>query len=259
MRKEFNKKTKDELAKRVGYRCSNPNCRKLTIGPRSSTKNKSMSIGVAAHIIAASAKGPRGSMLSLPLDVVSIENGIWLCQSCAKFIDNDPTTYEAKMLSKWKEHSEQAALWEIERPSKSGHKENKRDIELIAFFATCLDRPAFQDQFLRERELLDNFDTAVKDTITAINTGSLYDRQNRLVAKAKGKTYLSNPCWREKMDAIVSLLRAIRDRYLVSKQEGHSRMHDTAQWMDSTRMEILTIFSSVCKEAGIKAPSVHLW
>ncbi|MBE7690187.1 hypothetical protein [Tenacibaculum piscium] len=32
-RHNFNQNTKETLAKRVGFRCSNPNCRKLTSGP----------------------------------------------------------------------------------------------------------------------------------------------------------------------------------------------------------------------------------
>jgi hypothetical protein len=35
MRGDFDVKTKETLAKRVGHRCSNPDCRKLTSGPRS--------------------------------------------------------------------------------------------------------------------------------------------------------------------------------------------------------------------------------
>jgi len=35
VRDDFDLKTKEILAKRVGYRCSNPGCRKLTSGPRS--------------------------------------------------------------------------------------------------------------------------------------------------------------------------------------------------------------------------------
>lgn len=55
MRDDFNSSTKDVLAKRVGFHCSNPNCRTLTCGPRTEA-NKFVSIGVAAHISAASPK-----------------------------------------------------------------------------------------------------------------------------------------------------------------------------------------------------------
>ena len=92
MRDDFDEKTKDLLAKRVGYRCSNPNCRQLTSGPQADS-NKSLNIGVAAHITAAAKGGPRyDENISLE-ERASIENGIWLCQNCAKLIDNDPKRY----------------------------------------------------------------------------------------------------------------------------------------------------------------------
>ncbi len=34
MRDEFNKTTKEELAYRVGFKCSNPDCRRPTSGPK---------------------------------------------------------------------------------------------------------------------------------------------------------------------------------------------------------------------------------
>lgn len=58
MRDDFPLKVKEIIAKRVGYRCSNPNCRCLTIGPRLD-KNKTISIGAASHIKAAAPDGPR--------------------------------------------------------------------------------------------------------------------------------------------------------------------------------------------------------
>ena len=56
-RDNFTNAVKNKLAKRVMYVCSNPNCRKMTIGPDS--KNGINNIGVAAHICAAAPGGPR--------------------------------------------------------------------------------------------------------------------------------------------------------------------------------------------------------
>lgn len=50
-RDNFTSTVKNKLAKRVLYVCSNPNCRKITIGPDS--ENGVNNIGVAAHICAA--------------------------------------------------------------------------------------------------------------------------------------------------------------------------------------------------------------
>ena len=52
MRDDFTQATKETLAKRVGWRCSNPDYRKLTSGPHEED-TKSVNIGVAAHITAA--------------------------------------------------------------------------------------------------------------------------------------------------------------------------------------------------------------
>ena len=56
MRDNFSQQIVDILAKRVGIRCSNPGCRKLTTGPRSDSA-KIINIGVAAHMTAAAPGG----------------------------------------------------------------------------------------------------------------------------------------------------------------------------------------------------------
>lgn len=112
MREDFSSKTKDILAKRVGFHCSNPECRTLTCGPRSE-KNKFVSIGVAAHISAASPLGPRYNRNINSEFRVSSENGIWLCQNCAKLIDNDPHEFPADLLNSWKSNAERFAANKI--------------------------------------------------------------------------------------------------------------------------------------------------
>jgi hypothetical protein len=113
MRDDFNKDIKEILAKRVGYKCSNPNCRKPTSGPNEDP-NKSVNIGVAAHITAASVGGPRYDQSLTIEQRKDIKNGIWLCQNCAKLIDSDEKRYSVPLIGKWKELSEEAASLEIE-------------------------------------------------------------------------------------------------------------------------------------------------
>lgn len=108
MRDEFTPKTKETLAKRVGFHCSNPDCRTLTCGP-SSENNKHISIGVAAHITAASENGPRYDYTLSSKERSSIENGIWLCQNCSKLVDNDPNDYSVNLLNNWKADAEHFA------------------------------------------------------------------------------------------------------------------------------------------------------
>ena len=58
MRREFSSKTKKIIAERSGYQCSYPGCKCGTIGP-ASDNNKSVNVGEACHICAASKGGPR--------------------------------------------------------------------------------------------------------------------------------------------------------------------------------------------------------
>ena len=82
MRDDFSQKTKEDLAKRVGYRCSNPQCRQLTIGANESGDGI-ISVGEAAHICAASPGGKRYDVNMTSEERASIDNGIWLCRNCA--------------------------------------------------------------------------------------------------------------------------------------------------------------------------------
>jgi len=263
-RDDFSLKTKDTLARRVGMRCSNPNCRQPTSGPRTGPK-KSLNVGVAAHITAASKGGPRYDDSLSKEARQSAENGIWLCQKCAKLVDDDCQRYPVGLLRQWKRLSEEAALLEIEGSRPAGTRIN--DVELIRFYAQCFDRPAFQDPFQQEGSM-EAFDRAIEDTLTAINTGCLRSRDAAVLSQAWGKSFLTNVKWRQHMDVIADLLRAIRARYEDAKKNGviHTNarsdgkenycIHDPSisEWMDSTRSQILQMFSEICKEAAVQAP-----
>jgi hypothetical protein len=113
MRDDFSLKTKELLAKRVANRCSNQACRQLTSGPHED-QTKVVNIGVAAHVTAASADGPRFDPSLTPDERRSAKNGIWLCQSCAKLVDNDPIRYGADVLRQWKVLAEKSVAQELE-------------------------------------------------------------------------------------------------------------------------------------------------
>jgi hypothetical protein len=72
-RDDFKIDVKETLARRVGMRCSNPNCRQPTSGPQQDSA-KSVNVGVAAHITAASEGGARYDKLLSKEDRRSIEN-----------------------------------------------------------------------------------------------------------------------------------------------------------------------------------------
>ena len=108
MRDNFNKSVKENLAKRVAYLCSNPECSCLTIGPKNG-KECAVNIGVACHITAASGEGPRYDENISAMKRKSYENGIWLCQNCSKIIDSDEEKYTTQLLLDWKIIAEEKA------------------------------------------------------------------------------------------------------------------------------------------------------
>ena len=107
----FKNSVKRDLKDRVGSHCSNPDCDVLTIAASNESNSSINNIGIAAHICAAaSGKGarrykPEPKMTSEQRS--SIDNGIWLCASCATMIDRDEVTYTEALLQQWKFQSEE--------------------------------------------------------------------------------------------------------------------------------------------------------
>lgn len=130
-RDDFSQKTKDILCERVGGKCSNPNCRRETKGPHTDSM-KRVSIGQAAHITAAAEGGPRYNANFTVEQRKSIDNGIWLCNSCAKMIDNDEKQYPIELLYVWKSVAEYEQLCIINQTdsflSINGKIENRKNV-----------------------------------------------------------------------------------------------------------------------------------
>src|SRR5580692_4112167 len=105
---DFSDRVKKALADRVGHLCSDPKCRALTSGPQDDPA-KSVNIGVAAHITAASPGGSRYDPILLPEERCAPGNGIWLCQNHGKLVDNDPARFTVELLRKWKADAESEA------------------------------------------------------------------------------------------------------------------------------------------------------
>lgn len=116
---DFSEPVKRALASRVGNVCSNPECRALTSGPQEDPA-KVLNIGVAAHITAASAGGPRYDPDLLPEERRGPSNGVWLCQNCAKLVDNDPARFTVELLRGWKTSAEAEARSRIGKTSPAG-------------------------------------------------------------------------------------------------------------------------------------------
>lgn len=109
MRDDFSEDVKRIVANRVNNRCSNPECSRPTSGPQIDP-TKALNIGVAAHITAASVGGPRYDLSLSQKDRKHTSNAIWLCQNCAKLIDNDPARFQVSLLKQWKQVAESSAL-----------------------------------------------------------------------------------------------------------------------------------------------------
>jgi hypothetical protein len=106
-RDDFDAKTIDALAKRASYLCSNPACRALTICPSDANVEKYLYIGKAAHITSAAMKGPRYDATLTREQRQSIENGIFLCATCADMIDkNNGADFSVVQLKQWKSQHE---------------------------------------------------------------------------------------------------------------------------------------------------------
>jgi hypothetical protein len=105
---DFSAAVKNALAKRVAYRCCNPSCGATTVGPHLQAE-RSVNLGVAAHVMGASAGGPRYEVRQTAAERASIQNAIWLCQRCAKLVDSDVGAFPIQMLRRWKVRAEAAA------------------------------------------------------------------------------------------------------------------------------------------------------
>ncbi|MQW93360.1 hypothetical protein GHJ48_13345 [Acinetobacter sp. dk771] len=109
-RDDFTASTVKVLRDRVNNLCSNPDCGNLTIEPKKTENNKTNITGTAAHISAAAVGGPRYDMSMSSGERKSINNGIWLCNHCARKIDIEPEAYSVDLLKDWKKKAELKVL-----------------------------------------------------------------------------------------------------------------------------------------------------
>jgi hypothetical protein len=130
MSDDFSDAVKKALADRVGHLCSNPECRALTSGPQEDPR-KAVNLGVAAHITAASPGGPRYASKLSPEERSGHENGIWLCQNCAKLIDNDPARFTVDVLRKWKSGAEAEAKGRVGKTAAFNIRGQSNSIDTI--------------------------------------------------------------------------------------------------------------------------------
>ena len=90
------------------------------------------------------------------------ENGVWLCQTCAKLIDNDEARYHANLLRAWKRNAEAGALKSIgktRRNTKAASKEReiRRSLKIRAKLEKAMLRPIAERRQLRNPRPMDKF------------------------------------------------------------------------------------------------------
>jgi hypothetical protein len=140
-RDNFTQKTISKLAERVGFLCSNPNCRMHTVGPNSRA-DSSTRIGKAAHITAASAGGPRYDISLSIGERSNINNGIWLCSNCSDMVDKDEINFPTPLLNKWKAEAEHEMYGKIKGTVQTeGASKNSPFLEAELIFKRGLRSP----------------------------------------------------------------------------------------------------------------------
>jgi len=117
-RDDFSQATKDLLAKRAGYMCAFPGCQRLTVGPSEDRMTQTTMVGVAAHITAASPRGPRYDASLSAEERSSERNGVWTCQTHGKLIDDNPSKHTVEEITSWKRQHEE---WVFARVSNADH------------------------------------------------------------------------------------------------------------------------------------------
>ena len=119
MRDGFSARIRDVLGRRASFICSNPDCRAMTLAPSTEDPERFIYVGKAAHIRAASEGGPRFDAEMTAETRKSIDNGIFLCATCADMIDrNDGSDFPPELLHAWKSTHEQ---WVRDNLNQSPH------------------------------------------------------------------------------------------------------------------------------------------
>lgn len=114
-RDDFSAATRKLIAQRAGYVCAYPQCLAFTTGPSADT-TRSVDVGVAAHITAASVNGPRYDASLTAEQRQAAENGIWMCSTHAALIDRDVEQYTTDKLIDWKQEAEERAMTMLGQP-----------------------------------------------------------------------------------------------------------------------------------------------
>ncbi|MDX6008408.1 NACHT domain-containing protein [Cupriavidus necator] len=98
-----------EIAKRAGWLCSFPGCRRATVGATADDNNKAINVGTASHICAAARGGPRYDEKMSSAERSATTNGIWMCRDHGTAIDSTDSKFTVNELRMWKREAEDDA------------------------------------------------------------------------------------------------------------------------------------------------------
>lgn len=186
-RDDFSPSTKDLLAKRSGYVCAYPGCRRMTIAGSEDRKSGLTMVGVAAHITAASKKGPRYDDAMSPEERSSETNGIWTCQIHGKFIDDNPSKCTVDELRRWKAQHEK---WVFERVE-SGPELFNQGVSRLSFRNVGIFSGEFTVPFGRNNVLVgrnESGKTTLCETLSAFSGGNHWRDFNNRFSLSKNST-----------------------------------------------------------------------
>lgn len=167
-----------------------------------------------------------------------VSNAVPLCPNChnethAKYASGRTTRLytERELRSHLARTIELAARQFSLRP---GSADWQHDVDLVAFYGTSLDRPAFRTHFHNELSFAD-FDQALEDTVLALNTGYLRTRDGTVIKMAEGKRDLVNRGWAEAIDTVVRHIMEARTE--LRRGLGLDQMlvrleHHPGRWLD---------------------------
>lgn len=214
-RDDFTSKTKETLCDRVGGKCSNPTCGRDTQGPHSES-NKRISIGQAAHIKAAAPGGKRYDSNMSSEERKGIENGIWLCDTCARLIDSDEAIYTVELLRCWKalaEEKQQNRLVLLPKSSEFNRaklacreiKMNVDDLQNVLIYSYEYWKHNFEDRYesyMLENELIEH-DWLYRDDLNICDT--YQNKKVELIEKKKEYALDIGSTLSKKIDEYVKL------------------------------------------------------
>lgn len=232
-RDDFSKEVKELLAKRAGYRCSNPKCRKITIGANSNP-TKATNIGVAAHICAAAPGGPRFSDLMTKEERKAADNGIWLCQSCSVLIDRDVELYPVECLMDWKKSAEKESLREV-----NGIPFSEEDLTIIE---DDFDYDIWEEEINQKSKVMCDI-TALIAACRRLNS---WDDRSELKLYSWLNNHFEDDLAELQIDELVSVRQSVLDYFKLHIEMDEELLHATED--DFTND--LTIFEFVRNHPG---------